>query len=319
MFLNLILYHEKPISLIRLHKIMFLFLKAAEKSYYDFIPNKYGCYSINLHNDKLVLLKTKMLLETKGDSPFSTFISIDKTQVDICSLLLKKDDALILEDIITSNSDQTDDNMVNKIYKAYPFYGIRSSIIDRFISDTIFIKQLDHIKYKIENAPRGLYTIGYEGLSIDRFIQLLITRNIKTLVDVRINSFSMRPEFRKNYIATALSEAGIAYIQLPEVGIPSSIRKELLPSGKQFELFEWYKKNTLPQCADSAIRIAELVCKGNVALMCYEKDPKDCHRSLFADYCKKMQPSIPVIKHIVGVSNAKKSIHNSPNLSHTFS
>jgi len=120
----------------------------------------------------------------------------------------------------------------------------------------------------------------------------------------------MRPEFRKKNLEMALSEAGIQYYLMPEVGIPSSNRKEFLPSGKRCDLFMWYVENTLPLCEEYASVVAELVSRENVALMCYEKDPKDCHRSLFAEYCQRVQPSIPGIKHI-----GEAGIYTSSNVS----
>lgn len=318
-FLNLVLRHKKPISLIRLHKLMFLFFKSTGTAYYDFIPNKYGCYSICLHNDQEALIKQEVVIETKGESPFSSFLSVDIHRIELDSILLKNEDSTVLDTLIVDNEHKTDDDLLEGIYKAYPFYGIRSLIIDRFTSDQVFMNKIQTIRDQVKSTPRFLYTIGYEGLSIDRFVQLLILQNIKTLVDVRKNAFSMRPEFRKKNLEMALSEAGIQYYLMPEVGIPSSNRKEFLPSGKRCDLFMWYVENTLPLCEEYASVVAELVSRENVALMCYEKDPKDCHRSLFAEYCQRVQPSIPGIKHIVGASSsAKASIHNSPNVSNPF-
>lgn len=318
MFLNLVYRHKDPISLIRLHKLMFLFFKSSGKAYYCFIPNKYGCYSICLHNDQEYFLRNEILVQVKGVSPFDSFISIDSDQIELDSIKLKKEDSTILDQLIFDNDTQTDDDLIEKTYKAYPFYGIRSLIIDRFSSDKDFMSKLHTIINQVTSSPRFLYTIGYEGLSIDRFMQLLIVQNIKTLVDVRKNPFSMRQEYRKKNLENSLSEAGIKYYHMPEVGIPSSNRKELLPSGRRCDLFRWYAENTLPLCEKYAADIAGLVDRENIALMCYEKDPKDCHRSLFADYCQQMQNTIPGIKHIVGADCVKTSIHNSPNVSNTF-
>jgi uncharacterized protein (DUF488 family) len=203
-------------------------------------------------------------------------------------------------------------DLIDLTYRMEPYYGIRSKIIERFAHDTPFLLRVKEIKKNIGNASRGLYTIGYEGLSIDSFVQHLIGNNITCLVDVRKIAFSMRREFCKTNLLNALQEAGITYIRMAEVGIPSKKRKELLPLGKKDELFAWYKENILPQCPSYASHIADLVSKENIALMCYEKDPNDCHRSIFATYCKEKQPSIPAVIHINGEKSAKENFDYGP-------
>jgi|GEM_PF-219147 len=301
---------KEPLSLIKLHTLMFLFVEASKKDFYSFIPNNFGCYSIALHDDQVALIKKQLLFEEKGDSPFRSYLSIDAANCDVTTMTLKEDDSNILDTVLRMHQMKTEHDLIDLTYRMEPYYGIRSRIIKRFADDTAFLLRVDHIKTKISHASRGLYTIGYEGFSIDSFIQQLISNNIKTLVDVRKIAFSMRREFCKTSLQEALREAGIKYIRMAEVGIPSKNRKELLPLGKKDELFAWYQDTILPQCASQASSIADLVSKENISLMCYEKDPKDCHRSLFAEYCKEKQPSIPAILHIKGASSAKEHLEN---------
>ena len=297
MFLNLLYRHRQPISLIRLHNLMFLFITSAAHAYYDFIPHTYGCYSISLHNDQEALIKQNVVIEARGDSRFNSFLSVDNQRAELDSILLKDEDSAVLDTLIGKNEHQTDDDLLARVLKTYPFYAIRSLLLDRFSSDQVFISTIQAIRDHVTSAPRFLYTIGYEGLSIDGFLQLLILQNITTLVDVRKSAFSMRPEFRKKNLEAALSEAGIQYYPMPEVGIPATSRKELLPLGRG-DLLTWYVDTTLPTCEKYASVVAALVAKANIALMCYEKDPKDCHRSSFAEYCQRMHPAIPGIKHL---------------------
>lgn len=314
MFLNLVLRHKKPLSLVRLQALMFLLVKSTGNAYYDFIPHTYGCYSISLYNDQEALTKQDVVIEARGDSPFNSFLSVDNQRVELDSILLKDEDSPLLDKLICDSEHQSDDDLLERVLKAYPFYAIRSLLLDRFSSDQVFISKIQTIRDHVTSAPRYLYTIGYEGLSIDGFLQSLILQNIKTLVDVRKSAFSMRPEFRKKNLEAALMEAGIQYYPMPEVGIPASNRKELLPSGRRCDLFKWYSENTLPLCERYASVVARLVSRENIALMCYEKDPKDCHRSLFAEYCQRVQPSIPGIKHL-----GEAGVYTSSNVSNTWS
>ena len=306
--------HKEPISLIRLQKLMFLFVKESKNDYYHFIPNSYGCYSISLHDDQIALQQKHIIIEEKGKTPFSSYVTIDEKQADLCNIKLKKDDEVALEMTLRENEHLSDNELITKVYKGFPFYSIRSALLDNFRTDPVFLEKLDQIRNKIESSPRALLTIGYEGLSIDRFIQLLILQNVKYLVDVRKNPFSMRPEYRKARLQTALQEADISYLHIPEVGISSTLRKEFPPSEQKAQLFELYSKHTLPHCEEHAEAIAGLIAKVNVALMCYEKNPRDCHRMLFAEYCKKKQPSIPRIIHIRGDAFEEETIHHSPDI-----
>lgn len=316
-FLTMVSKSKGPLSLIKVHKLMFLFVQASKKDLYAFIPNDFGCYSLALHDDQVALINKKLLIEEKGDSPFKSYLSIDAAFCDINTMVLKKDDSKILDTVFRMHQMKTEHDLIDLTYRMEPYYGIRSRIIERFAEDKTFLLRVNTIKMNISHASRGLYTIGYEGFSIDSFMQQLISNNIKCLVDVRKIAFSMRREFCKTNLQEALHEAGIKYIRMPEVGIPSKNRKELLPLGKKDELFAWYQDTILPQCASQASSIADLVSKENIALMCYEKESKDCHRSLFAAYCKEQQPSIPVVIHLREASCAKENPNNGPYISNT--
>ncbi|MDT4763235.1 DUF488 domain-containing protein [Sphaerochaeta sp. PS] len=311
--------YDGPISLVTLHKVMFLFQKASDKRHYSFIPNKFGCYSLTLHDDQVALIKKKFLIEEKGNSPFESNISINRSLLDTVSIPLKKEDSRILDKVILAYQMKTEQELIDLTYRMEPIYGIRSMILDRFPPDDPFLVTVASIKEEIAQTPRALYTIGYEGLSIDGFIQELLVRNITCLVDVRKNAFSMRREFCKKNLEEALGEAGIRYISMPDVGIPSNNRKELLHAGKKIELFAWYQKKILPKCTTHSDEIADLLRAENVVLMCYEKNPADCHRSLFAAFCKEQQPSIPSILHIRGDSGEEKNLDNRSYLSNAFS
>lgn len=69
-----------------------------------------------------------------------------------------------------------------------------------------------------------IFTFGYEGLSVDAFVQRLKTTGIETVVDVRANPLSRKPGFSKRALAAALSPASIAYIHLPAMGCPKPVR-----------------------------------------------------------------------------------------------
>lgn len=121
------------------------------------------------------------------------------------------------------------------------------------------------------------YTIGYEGLSLDAFLALLKENQIERLIDVRANAISRKKGFAKNALKEALEEQGIEYIHVPEVGIPSDVRK----AWKNRDALLTYYQATLLERKDlqrAVSRVVRLCREKNSALMCFEKDYKSCHR-----------------------------------------
>lgn len=116
------------------------------------------------------------------------------------------------------------------------------------------------------------FTIGYEGLGITRFLQILKENGVKTLLDSRYNAFSMNPDFRKEKLISHLQEHGIKYEHLKEYGIPSEIRKASNP-------IEWYIQNVKPRIQASVLEPFEQP----VCFMCMEKDINSCHRKIILD------------------------------------
>lgn len=133
-----------------------------------------------------------------------------------------------------------------------------------------------------EAAGAVIFTIGYEGTQIEQFIEELIRNKILALIDVRKNAISRKKGFSKKRLSESMKAVGIEYIHMPELGIPSSLRRSLDVSQPETyaELFNYYDESILPQAADSISRITELAKeKGSIAITCFESDYKFCHRS----------------------------------------
>jgi uncharacterized protein (DUF488 family) len=132
-----------------------------------------------------------------------------------------------------------------------------------------------------------LFTIGYEGADIDDFVKYLKKNKIKLIADVRKNPISRKKGFSKNKLREALALKKIAYAHFPNLGVPSSWRKEAKTHFITRErMFKDYSEKILPRATKDLSEIIDLAKKENVALMCYEADASDCHRS-YAH--KKMQ------------------------------
>lgn len=147
-------------------------------------------------------------------------------------------------------------------------------------------------------AMTGLFTIGYEGADLGDFLRRLEAEGVSVLVDVRELPLSRRRGFSKNQLATVLNKHGIQYVHKRELGAPREIRHELRDTGDYatyFQQFNAYLKTQ--RCALE--RLVE-ECVGAVVLMCFERDPKECHRSSVARELAKLADLKPVHLDVEG-------------------
>lgn len=128
-----------------------------------------------------------------------------------------------------------------------------------------------------------LYNIGYEGKSIQAYIEELGACGIRLLCDVRKNAISRKPDFSKNKLREHLNRVGIEYIHMPDLGIESSKRKKIRDGTSYQKLFSDYRKDLLEK-EDELRHIVGLLKKyDKVALTCFEADPAYCHRHVLAE------------------------------------
>jgi uncharacterized protein (DUF488 family) len=133
-----------------------------------------------------------------------------------------------------------------------------------------------------------LFTIGYEQAKPAAVFDELRRAKIKLLVDTRAVAASRRPGFSKSQLAASLDEAGIAYIHLQKLGTPAEGRAAAR-SGDIDTLWRIYDKHIKTAAAQEALgELIALIKSGRrVALLCYCRDPKACHRSRVVASVKK--------------------------------
>jgi uncharacterized protein (DUF488 family) len=133
----------------------------------------------------------------------------------------------------------------------------------------------------VKSRQQTLFTFGYEGLPIDRFLDRLEEAGVKTVFDVRQLPLSRKRGFSKNALSATLHERGIVYAHLPAFGCPKSIRDRYKADGS----WPAYVKSFASYLAGQRGPTAELarLAKETVAcLICFEADFNRCHRSLVA-------------------------------------
>lgn len=125
-----------------------------------------------------------------------------------------------------------------------------------------------------------LFTIGYEQAKPAVVLDELKQAKIDLLVDVRAVAASRRPGFSKKQLAAALDEAGIGYIHLQKLGTPAEGR-QAARAGDRETLWRIYDKHIKkPEPQAELDELAGLIKSGQrVALLCYCRDPRTCHRS----------------------------------------
>lgn len=120
-------------------------------------------------------------------------------------------------------------------------------------------------------------SIGYEGRSAAELIDELCAQRVAVLVDIRLTPISRKPGLSKTALAAAASAAGIEYVHLRELGNPKANRPGYRAG--QSAALDLYRSVLSSADGQSALRhVTELLDGGAVALLCFERDHRDCHR-----------------------------------------
>ena len=128
-----------------------------------------------------------------------------------------------------------------------------------------------------------IYTIGYEATTMADFLAALHRAGVTQVIDVRALPLSRRPGFSKSSLAASLAEAGIAYVHLKALGTPKRGR-DAAKKGDVATLTEVYDAQLdLPEAQAAAAQMLDLAATQPSALLCYERDPTHCHRTLLLD------------------------------------
>jgi uncharacterized protein (DUF488 family) len=130
------------------------------------------------------------------------------------------------------------------------------------------------------------YTMGYEGTDIDKFVASLQAAGVNMLADVRAIALSRKKGFSKTALRSRLEAEGIAYIHFVELGDPKAGR-DAARAGKFDEFRRIYSMHLDSAKAIGALRVLEEAALTNsVCLLCFERDPRNCHRTIVADRLK---------------------------------
>lgn len=129
----------------------------------------------------------------------------------------------------------------------------------------------------METDQLSVFTIGHSNHPIEKLIELLRLHRIDALADVRSAPASrFNPQFNKKPLAESLKQAGIAYVFLGrELGARSAD-----PTTYEKGRVQYRKLAATPLFRSGIERVEQGARKLRISLMCAEKDPLDCHRTL---------------------------------------
>jgi uncharacterized protein (DUF488 family) len=125
-----------------------------------------------------------------------------------------------------------------------------------------------------------IFTIGYEATTMPEFIAALSHAGVERVIDVRGLPLSRRPGFSKTPLRGALAEAGIDYVHLRALGTPPEGRAAAR-AGRHADLERIYASQLeLPEAIAEGEQMKALAEEKASALLCFEREPEHCHRTL---------------------------------------
>ena len=249
-----------PIDEWRLIRLLFLVRQTIPETdrsrSFDFVPYIFGPYSYELVN-KLFYLERNNLIKVNRK-----LVCIIKANASI-----RDPEPSCISEIIELYERTSDEDLLTKIITDYPEYSIFSKITDK----------MDYIRDRT-----GIMTLGYEGYSIDAFMKRLIDEKVQDLIDIRNNPWSMKYGFTRDALISICFDMKIRYRNIPSLGIPSGKRKRVRTKSDTDALFREFQGFLKEQ----TVRLKSIIDLGKerrIALMCFERDPLLCHRSIVAE------------------------------------
>lgn len=279
---------DNRLDKISLQKLLMLVTKQQLKPDFYFVPYKFGCFSFQANADLVTMTKYN---QVSTEDKYWV-----KTDSEKYLLSLKERDRQAIRYIKLQYGNKNADELIKYTYIKFPYFAVNSTIAKEKLSQEEYQKV-------IESRPKSdktiLYTIGYEGVSLEEYLNKLIINDIKVLCDVRKNSVSMKYGFSKSQLQKACEGVGINYVHIPELGIDSDKRQDLNTQKDYDKLFAIYRSDILSQTIDAQDKLLRLLKEHKrIALTCFEANICQCHRRHLADAIVKLPGFNYQLKHI---------------------
>lgn len=271
-------------------KLLFLFtMECEEVPSYEFVPYRFGGFSFTSYADKRKLIE-KGFLEDNDQTWQLTEAGRQiarKQSVEPLRMML----------FCRKHANLRGNALIIEQYTRFPYYASRSELLDKLPLEQEALERINAARPKRRAA--GLLTIGYEGRSLESYLNELLRAGVSVLCDVRRNPLSRKYGFSKSTLRNACEGVGIRYEHLPELGIASDQRQELRTQSDYDALFATYKRTTLPAQTKNLNIIRDWIEAGDrVALTCYERLPAQCHRNCVAEAIERLGGATQKVQHL---------------------
>jgi uncharacterized protein (DUF488 family) len=128
-----------------------------------------------------------------------------------------------------------------------------------------------------------VFTLGYEKRTLEEFLRVLREERIDVVVDVRDVPWSHKPGFSKRPLSEALAAAGLEYVHAGFAGNPKALRSTARDNDEAIRLYAKHLRSHREILSEmDALLEPRLAKDERVCLICFERDPRDCHRSILA-------------------------------------
>ena len=262
-------------------KLLFLYCQEWEQEpSYEFVPYRFGGFSFTSYADKR-RLSEQGLLEVDEQNWVLT-------QTGQMAARRERATAPRMQRFAQRYTSLRGNMLIAEQYTRFPYYAIRSEIVGKVLHQTEDLRKVEMAKPS--EKPPGIVTIGYEGKSLESYLNALLRGSVTLLCDVRRNPLSRKYGFSKGTLSASCSGVGIRYEHLPELGIASEERQDLSSQASYDALFAVYERDHLPLQTAALRKIQRWVTDEHhrVALTCFEAQPCQCHRHCVAEALERL-------------------------------
>jgi hypothetical protein len=279
-----------PVGSTDFQKLLFLFTRECETSpSYEFVPYKFGAFSFTSYADKRRLAAAGLLDDDELNWTLTAAGQQEARKRAVAPLVAAK--------FCRERAKLRGNALIAEQYRRYPYFASRSEIVGK-----LGLEPEAQARISAAQPPRaepGLLTIGYEGKSLERYLNQLLQAGATLLCDVRRNPLSRKYGFSKSTLSKACAGVGIRYEHLPSLGIDSEERRDLKTQADYDALFVEYERKSLPQQREALAAIHGWVKSGQrVALTCFELHPHQCHRHCVAEALENIAGKTLVPVHL---------------------
>ena len=271
-------------------KLLFLLSqRQGGRCHYDFFPHHYGPYSHVAIQDKRRLTDQGLLRDVRS-------FAIAQTSQYLGTL--RRADRLAIGQLRSQVGATRGRDLLRRVYLDYPAYCSRSKILDRVLNED---ERFEARAAWNSDRHKCLFTIGYQGHTVDSFVRCLVDNNIDLIIDVRRNASSMKYGFSKRVLQELLASSGVSYVHVPELGIDNALRKSLESRDSYLALMQVYRRDMLPYLGSELLKISRIVdAHRRAAIMCFEFDHECCHRHVVAEAIAAARDGKLPIVHLSG-------------------